>query len=50
MISRLSGTLRGWERTLAALDPKDSGKVKKVKGIIEYYEQELAHFQRLAQR
>ena len=48
MVSRLAGTLSGWRKTLAGIDPNDSEKVKTVRENIAYYERELAHFQDLA--
>jgi hypothetical protein len=50
MVSRLSGTLSGWQKTLAGLDPNDREKMKTVRENISYYERELAHFRRLAQK
>jgi hypothetical protein len=50
MVSRLSGALSGWKKTLAGIDPNDSKKVKTVRENIAYYERELAHFQELARR
>jgi hypothetical protein len=49
-VSRLSGTLSRWEKTLAGIDPNDSEKVKAVHENIAYYERELAHFQELARK
>jgi hypothetical protein len=50
MVSRLSRTLTGWQRTLAGIDPNDSEKAKTVRENIAYYERELAHFQGLARK
>ncbi|HEY6256052.1 MAG TPA: hypothetical protein VIY51_09700 [Xanthobacteraceae bacterium] len=50
MLSRLSGALSGWKKTLAGIDPNDSEKAKTVRENIAYYEQELAHFQELARK
>ena len=50
MVSRLSGTLSSWQKTLAGLDPNDGEKVKAVRENIAYYERELAHFHSLAQK
>ncbi len=50
MVSRLSGTLSGWKKTLAGIDPSNSEKVKTVHENIAYYELELAHFQELARK
>jgi len=43
-VSRLSGTLSRWEKTLAGIDPNDSEKVKAVHENIAYYERELRTF------
>jgi len=45
MVSPLSGTLSGPNKTLTAIDLKDSDKVKVVQENIAYYELELSHFQ-----
>jgi hypothetical protein len=50
MVSRLSGTLSSWQKTLAGIDPNDSDKVKTVRENIAYYERELAHFHSLARK
>ena len=47
MVSRLSGTLAAWKKTLSGIDPNDSAKTKIVRENVAYYEQELAHFQKL---
>jgi hypothetical protein len=49
-VSRLSGALSGWKKTLAATDPNDTEKVKAVNENIAYYERELAHFEELARK
>ena len=50
MVSRLSGTLSSRQKKLAGLDPNDGEKVKAIRENIAYYERELAHFRRLAQK
>jgi hypothetical protein len=50
MVSRLSGTLSSWQKTLASLNPNDREKMKVVHENIAYYERELAHFRSLAQK
>jgi hypothetical protein len=44
MVSRLSGAVSGWKKTLAATDPTDSEKAKTVRKNIAFHENELAHF------
>ncbi len=50
MVSRLSGALSGWRRTLASIAPNDSETMKTVCENVAYYELELAHFQELARK
>lgn len=50
MISRLSGALTGWKKTLAGIDPNDNARLRIVRENIAYYERELAHFQKLAKK
>jgi hypothetical protein len=48
MLARLSRALVGWRKTLSAVDPNDSAKMRTVHENIAYYEAELAHFRGLA--
>ena len=49
-VSRLSGALCGWKKTLAGIDTNDSKKMNTVRENIADHERELAHFQELARR
>lgn len=50
IVSRLSGALSGWKKTLASVDQNESEKLRAIRENLSYYERELAHFQKLPRR
>lgn len=46
--SRLARTLMAWKSNLARVDANDGPRVKMIKETVAYYEQQVAHFRKIA--